>query len=115
VIKFVYMINRVQDMTLEQFVDYHRTQHASLFTSIAEADRYVRRYTVSHPVPAEKYPARAYDGLTEIWFDNWADHDAFFASKNYQDLVHPDEAKFIDTQSVGVMVTEETIVKGTEK
>ena len=30
----------------------------------------MRKYTVSHPVPAETYPAPAYDGLTEIWFDS---------------------------------------------
>lgn len=112
VIKFVYMINRVQEMSPEQFVEYHRGHHAPLFTSITEAQQYVQKYTVSHPVRAESYPAPAYDGLTEIWFESWDDHDAFFASKNYQDLVHPHEAKFIDLESVAVMVTEETTVKG---
>ncbi|MFY4720780.1 EthD domain-containing protein [Streptomyces sp. LaBMicrA B280] len=43
---------------------------------------------------------RAYDGLTEIWFENWDDHDAFFASENYRTLVNPDEARFIDMESV---------------
>lgn len=114
-IKFVYMINRVQEMSLDQFVEYHRGHHAPLFTAIPEAQWYVRKYTVSHPVRTEKYPAPAYDGLTEIWFESWDDHDAFFASKNYQDLVHPDEAKFIDLQSVGVMVTEETIILAMRK
>ncbi|GAA0330395.1 EthD domain-containing protein [Actinoallomurus spadix] len=109
-IKFAYLINRVDGMTFEEFVEYHRNHHAPLFTSIPEAERYVRKYTVSHPVPAENYPAPAYDGLTEIWFDSWADHDAFFASENYRLRVHPDEAKFIDQDSIGVMVTEEKTV-----
>ncbi|GAA4715770.1 hypothetical protein APR04_004985 [Promicromonospora umidemergens] len=39
-----------------------------------------------------------------------ADHDAFFASTNYRELVHPDEARFIDLASVEVLVTEETTV-----
>lgn len=109
-IKFVYLINRIEGMSRDEFVEYHRDRHAPLFTSIPEAKRYVRKYTVSHPVPAESYPAPAYDGLTEIWFDSWADHDAFFASENYRLRVNPDEAKFIDQNSIGVMVTEETIV-----
>ncbi len=109
-IKFAFMINRVPDMDVDQFVKHHRDQHGPLFASIPEAAKYVRKYTVSHPVPAEGYPAPAYDGLTEIWFDSWDDHNAFFTSKNYKELVNPDEATFIDMASVGVMVTEETVV-----
>lgn len=109
-IKFVFLINRVHGMSVEQFVAHHRDEHAPLFTSIPEAERYVRRYAVSHPVPAQSYPAPAYDGLTEIWFDSWEDHDAFFSSENYRTRVNPDEATFIDTGSVGVMVTEEKVV-----
>jgi uncharacterized protein (TIGR02118 family) len=110
VLKFAFMINRVDGMSFEQFVEYHRDRHAPLFTSIPEARRLVRKYAVSHPVPAENYPSPAYDGLTEIWFESWEDHDVFFASENYKKLVNPDEAKFIDMRSVAVMVTEERIV-----
>ncbi len=109
-IKFAFMINRIQGMTFEEFVEYHRNRHAPLFTSIPEARQYVKKYTVSHPVPAEGYPSPAYDGLTEIWFENWADHDAFFASENYRKTVNPDESDFIDMASVAVMVTEEKVV-----
>lgn len=109
-IKFAYLINRVPGMAVEDFVAHHRDRHAPLFTSIPEAQQYVRKYVVSHPVPAENYPAPAYDGLTEIWFDSWADHDAFFGSANYRELVNPDEATFIDPASVGMMVTEEKVV-----
>ncbi|GAA0979063.1 MULTISPECIES: EthD domain-containing protein [Nocardiopsidaceae] len=106
-IKFVYLVNRVEGMEIDEFVDHHRNRHAPLFTSIPEALRYVKKYAVSHPVSAEGYPEPAYDGLTEIWFENWADHDAFFASENYRSKVNPDEAVFIDQKSIGVMVTEE--------
>lgn len=109
-IKFVYMINKVEGMSTEAFVDHHRNRHAPLFTSIPEARQFVRKYTVSHPVAAEGYPAPAYDGLTEIWFDNWADHDALFKSENYINIVHPDESTFIDFNTVGIMVTEERTV-----
>lgn len=109
-IKFVYLIKRVEGMSIEEFVTHHRERHAPLFTSIPEAQQYVRRYTVSHPVPAASYPAPAYDGLTEIWFETWADHDAFFASENYREVVNPDEATFIDLASVATMVTEEKVI-----
>ncbi|MFJ3386064.1 MULTISPECIES: EthD domain-containing protein [unclassified Curtobacterium] len=110
-IKFVFLIHRIPSMTVEQFQHHHRERHAPLFTSIPEAEKYVRKYTVSHPIEAPGYPEPAYDGLTEIWFDSWSDHDAFFGSENYKNRVNPDEARFIDMSSVGVMVTHETVVK----
>ena len=109
-IKCVYLINRLAGMSNETFVDHHRNKHAPLFLSIPEAKQYVRRYTVSHPTDAPNYLKPAYDGLTEIWFDSWADHDAFFSSENYLQKVKPDEPTFIDFDSVGIMITEERIV-----
>ena len=111
-IKLAFMINRVDGMSHEEFVAYHRNKHAPLFTSIPEAERYVRRYTVSHPIPAEGYPKPSFEGLTEIWFDNWEDHNAFFTSENYLTTVKPDEPKFIDFSTVASMVTEEKVVVG---
>lgn len=109
-IKCVHLINRVAGMSAEAFRNHHRETHAPPFISIPEAKLYVRKYTVSHPVPAPDYPAPADDGLTEIWFDSWEDHDAFFTSKNYLEKVKPDEPTFIDFSKVDIMVTEERIV-----
>lgn len=110
-IKLAFLINRLPGMSVEDFQRHHRDSHAPLFTSIPEAETYVRKYTVSHPVPAPNYPEPAYDGLTEIWFDSWEDHDAFFASENYKTLVNPDEATFIDFSNVASMVTDEKVIK----
>lgn len=106
-IKFAYMINRLAGMSSEDFVDYHRNKHVPLFKSIPEAQLYVRRYAVSHPVAAPNQPAPTYDGLTEIWFDSLADYEAFFTSKNYLENVKPDETWFTVE---GVMVTDELVV-----
>lgn len=109
-IKFTYLVNRVEGMTFEEFAAYHRDHHAPLFASIPEARHYVRKYAVSHPVAAPGYPGPACDGLTEIWFASWEDHDAFFASENYRTLVNPDEGRFIDLGSVRTVVAEEKVV-----
>jgi uncharacterized protein (TIGR02118 family) len=109
-IKLAFMVKRVPTMTFDEFVDYHRNHHAPLFASIPESKQYVRKYTVSHPIPADGYQAPAYDGLTEIWFDDWATHDAFFSSANYKTLVQPDEANLVAKGSTIVMVASETRV-----
>jgi uncharacterized protein (TIGR02118 family) len=94
-------------MTHDEFVDYHRHRHAPLFASIPESERYVRRYVISHPIPSETYPEPTYDGMTEIWFDSWEDHDSFFASRNYQETVRPDEPNLIQVGASAMLVTEE--------
>jgi len=58
---------------------------------------------MSRPVLADGYPKPADDGLTKIWFASWADHDAFFASTNYRELVHPDEARSIARAGTGAV------------
>ncbi|WP_075360584.1 EthD domain-containing protein [Caballeronia sordidicola] len=68
--------------------------YGNINKSIPEAQLYVRRYTVSHPVAAPNQPAPAYDGLTEIWFDDFANYEAFYSSKNYLEKVKPDETWF---------------------
>jgi uncharacterized protein (TIGR02118 family) len=105
-IKFAYMINRVDGMSVEEFIHHHRHLHVPLFTSIPEAALYVRRYAVSHPIAAPDQPAPTYDGLTEIWFDSLADYEAFFSSKNYLEKVRPDETWFT---LEGMMVTDELV------
>ncbi len=109
-IKFVYLVKRAAHLTFEEFVTYHRESHAPLFKSIPEAAKYVRRYTVSHPVPAEQYPAPGWDAVVEICFDSWADHDAFFTSENYRTVVQPDESTFFVHADISVMVTEERVI-----
>lgn len=109
-IKLAFMVKRRGGMSHDEFVDYHRNRHAPLFASIPESTQYVRRYAVSHPVPNETYPEPEYDGLTEIWFDSWSDHDAFFSSQNYLEKVRPDEPNFIDFTDVVTLAGEERTI-----
>ena len=109
-IKFSFLIQRISGMSFEDFVNYHKTKHAPLFTSIPEVKQYVRKYIVTHAIEAEGFSKPAYDAITELWFDSMEDFQKFFTSQNYLKKVHPDESKFIDLTSVVIMITNETIV-----
>ncbi len=98
-------------MTFEDFVDYHKNKHATLFSSIPETKQYVRKYVINHPIAAGGFPDPVYDGITEIWFDSFDDFHTFFATENYIKNVHPDESNFINMNEVVVMVTNESIIK----
>lgn len=101
-------------MSFEAFVAHHKDKHAPLFMSIPEAQHYVKKYVVTHAIEAPGFPKPPYDGITEIWFDSFDDYHAFFATQNYLTKVHPDEGTFIDLATVGVLVTNETVIKASQ-
>jgi uncharacterized protein (TIGR02118 family) len=110
-LKFTFLIRKVEEMTKEEFVNYHRNNHASLFMSIPETKKYVKKYVVSHPVEINGFPAPQYDGITDIYFSSVEDFNIFFESKNYRTKVHPDEPKFINLSDVVMLVSDEKIVE----
>jgi uncharacterized protein (TIGR02118 family) len=110
-IKFTFLIQKLPGMSREEFVDYHKNQHAPLFCSIPETALYVRKYVVNHPIIAEGFPDPLYDAVVEISFDSFADFNTFFNSENYLTKVHPDEPNFFDTANYIALANNETIIK----
>lgn len=109
-LKFTFLIRRIDGMSKEEFINYHRHNHAPLFMSIPESQEYVKKYVVSHPVDMESFPPPQYDGITDIYFSSMKDFNAFFASENYKLKVHPDESNFINLNAVVSLVSDEKVV-----
>ena len=55
--------------------------------SIPESERYIRRFVVSYPVAAPRYPEPEYDSVVEAWFGSMADLEALFFSDNFLKIV----------------------------
>lgn len=111
-IKFTILLRKRADLSHEQFMQYHKTQHAALFTSLPEVQQYVRRYVQSHtqPLNLPDLPPPAYDGTTELWFDAVEDIAKVFAAPRYLELIRPDEANFLDLPGCGFLVLKENPV-----
>ena len=111
-IKFTILLRKRQDMSHEDFVEYHKTNHAPLFMSLPEVQQYVRRYVQGHTLPAELpgLPPPAYDGTTELWFDSVEDIAKVFTAPNYMAQIRPDEEKFLDLHGCGFLVCAENFV-----
>ena len=62
-IKFTILLRRSPSMTHDAFVDYHRNQHAGLFSALPEVKHHVRRYVQCHSLPADL------PGLPPMTFD----------------------------------------------
>ena len=108
-IKFTILLRRNPSMTHDQFVAYHRDNHAGLFASLPEVRQHVRRYVQCHTVPATipGLPPVTFDGITEVWFDDVAGLEAVFSSDSYMRTIRPDEAKFLDLHGREFVLTTE--------
>lgn len=112
VIKMIITIKRREGMSHDDFVRYQRETHRPLLLSIPEADRYIRRFVVSYPIPAPGYSGPDYDAVVEAWFDSMADMDALYSSRNFVDVVAPDHQNFMDLTGYGRIVSEEDVFLG---
>ncbi len=111
-IKFTILLKKREDLTREQYVDYHKNHHAALFASLPEVQQYVRKYVQGYAldVTLPGLPPPAYDGTTELWFDDVGDIAKVFTSPRYMEIIRPDEEKFLDLHGCGFLVCTENEV-----
>ena len=119
-VKLVYVVRKRPDLTDEEFRRYWLENHGPLVKSVAQvlgARRYVQSHTLDSPLNVVAQQPRgskdAYDGLTELW---WDDHDQLLAvlqtpeaQEAHKTLVE-DEARFCDLPNCSLYVTEEHII-----
>lgn len=111
-IKFTILLRRRPGMTPADFVAHHRERHAPLFLSIAAVQENVRRYVQQHVVAVDLpgMPGPAFDGVTELWFDDVAGIGRVFQDPEYLAVIRPDEELFCDMHGCEFLVTEENVV-----
>lgn len=126
-IKLTFCLKRKQGLTLEEFQDYWRNNHAPLVAQHKEVLG-IRRYVQCHARPSDAdAPLRAsragsieqapdtYDGVAELWFDSF---EALAAQANDPKaaeagrILLEDERKFIDLENSPLWFGEENVVIG---
>jgi uncharacterized protein (TIGR02118 family) len=109
VIKSIVFFKRKPGMDVEEFRRYWRDEHPKVVTKLPG----IRRYVQSHPTMSAYEQGRepVYDGVAEVWFDDW---DALRASGRAPEMqaVLADEANFMDPASRRLLVTEEHEILG---
>ena len=108
-IKFTILLRRNPELSHEQFVAYHRDQHAPLFMSLPVVQDNVRRYVQQHTLDESlpEMPPTTIDGITELWFDDLAGVANVFIAPSYLEIIRPDEAKFLHLQGCEFILSEE--------
>ena len=119
-IKFVYCVRRHPSLSVEAFRKYWLENHGPLVKKHAPALR-AKRYVQSHTLDTElnvyaqqpRGTRPAYDGITEVWWDNAEDVAAALSTPEGQEanrILAGDEATFCDLPNCSVFFTEEKVI-----
>lgn len=106
-VKAISFFKRKPGMSVEGFQEYWRTAHAEIVVKMPGIRRYVQSHTrLSGYRPGEPI----YDGIAEIWLDDTRAMRALVATREYA-AVQADELQFIDRASMGLIITEDHVIK----
>lgn len=119
-IKLVYCLRRLPELSLEEFQRYWRENHAPLVRKHAETlkiRRYVQVHTRDHPLNEALHGTRPgpepYDGVAELWFDSTDDLTAGASTAEGREAAQAlleDEKRFIDISQSPIWIAEENPV-----
>lgn len=106
-VKVITFLKRKPGMPVAEFQSYWRTRHPEVVTRLPG----VRRYVQSHALlPLYGKDEPVYDGIAEVWADDTGALRAMTRSPEHAG-VQADEARFIDRTSMGVIITEDHVIK----
>ena len=109
-VKVLTFITRKAGMPLDEFQKYWRERHPDAVTRLPG----IRRYVQSHVLPSMYGKGEPpHDGIAEVWADDTNALRRMTESPAHPALIE-DEARFIDRDKMGVIITEEHVaVDGT--
>ncbi|QSY97899.1 EthD domain-containing protein (plasmid) [Rhizobium bangladeshense] len=121
-LKLVILSKRNADLTPVGFRSYWRDVHGKLTLDQTQFSTHLRAYRQNYVRPGSfrrldngEIPGnRAYDGMMEMWFDNFDGMKAAFQSEQYKTVMFPDEANFITRGFSIAFVADELLPNLTE-
>ncbi len=102
-VKIVYCISKLPRLSDEEFHRYWRDVHGPIAGMIPGCRKYVQSHTI-HRALGGRQPA--FDGVAELWFDDWKALEAAMATKEVAAALE-DERKFIDHSRTAFFIAEE--------
>ena len=106
-VKVITFLKRKAGMPVEEFQRYWRERHPEAVMRLPGIRRYVQSHTL-----ASTYGVGdpVYDGIAEVWADDTGVLRSMTQSPHHPAL-QEDEARFIDRATMGVVITEDHVVK----
>ncbi|WP_313802494.1 EthD domain-containing protein [Sphingobium sp.] len=101
---------RKPGLTHEEFCSHWKNVHAKLAMETPEIAKYIRKYVQHRLHPTDVFPgveSAGYDGMSEVWVDTIDDFRAMAMEPKFQELMAPDEEKFIDLAAKRIMMVDD--------
>lgn len=107
-VKLFAFIRRRPDMTAEDFHTHWREHHGPLIAGTPVLSRHILRYE-QHPRhhPGGLSGSAGIDGVAVQWFESMDHFRAFITDPAYAELVAVDEQRFLDTDQLTYLITDE--------
>ena len=102
-VKIVYCISKLPHLSNDEFHRYWRETHGPIAGRIPGCRRYVQSHTIHRAIIGRE---PSFDGVAELWFDDWAALETAMATKEVQAALE-DERKFIDHSRTAFFIAEE--------
>jgi uncharacterized protein (TIGR02118 family) len=106
-VKAVSFFKRKAGLSVQDFQSYWRISHPEVVIKLPGIRRYVQSHTL---LSGYRKGEPAHDGIAEIWFDDTGAMRAIAGTPAYA-AVEADEARFIDRATMGLILTEEHVIK----
>ena len=106
-VKAVSFFKRKAGMPVAEFQAYWLRTHPAVVTRLPGVRRYVQSHTL---VAGYRKGEPIYDGIAELWFEDTKALHALRGTKEME-AVAADEAAFIDRGTMGLILTEEHVIK----
>lgn len=110
-VKLFAVLRRNPQLSVDEFVTHWREVHGPLIASEPTLARHIVRYEqhVRHH-PGQLSGSEGIDGVAVQWFDSIDDFVGFISEPKYAELIAPDEGRFLDTDRLEFVITEEPTV-----
>jgi uncharacterized protein (TIGR02118 family) len=105
---------RKAGLSYEAFSSHWKNVHGPLFLGTPNLVRYFRRYVQHHLTPNTVIPGYQpldFDGFSESWFDDLDSRREFLRQPELNELIKPDERKFIDTDATRIQMFDTQVVQ----
>ena len=106
-VKAVSFFKRRAGMPVEEFQAYWLREHPAVVLRLPGVRRYVQSHTL---LAGYRKGEPIYDGIAELWFDDTKAMAALRGTKEME-AVAADEAVFIDRGTMGLILTDEHVIK----
>jgi uncharacterized protein (TIGR02118 family) len=106
-VKVITFLKRKAGMPVEEFQRYWRDRHPEAVMRLPGIRRYVQSHTLASTYGAGE---PVYDGIAEVWAGDTGVLRTMTQSPHHPAL-QEDEARFIDRATMGVVITEDHVVK----